>query len=306
MLGVSGELCHCGTAPFFRQRVRNYDIINPDEVRYEGVGAVSMNFVLDVGNTNTVLGVFKEDVLKYHWRIKTDRHKTEDEYGMLIQSLFAYEGLSFSDIKGVTISSVVPPIMYSLERVAEKYFHRKPIVIGTEEVEEGLDMAYPNPAEIGADRIVNAVGAIHDYKTPAIIIDFGTATTYCYIDGENRYAGGAIAPGINISMEALYAKAAKLPKIEIKQPGEVVGQSTVEAMQSGVFYGYVGQVDEVVRRMKEENGEAPSVIATGGLADLIANESRTVEHVDPFLTLKGLNVIYQRNKDKDIFQGGTT
>ncbi|AKG05634.1 pantothenate kinase [Salimicrobium jeotgali] len=265
-----------------------------------------MNFVLDVGNTNTVLGVFKEDVLKYHWRIKTDRHKTEDEYGMLIQSLFAYEGLSFSDIKGVTISSVVPPIMHSLERVAEKYFHRKPIVIGTEEVEEGLDMAYPNPAEIGADRIVNAVGAIHDYKTPAIIIDFGTATTYCYIDGENRYAGGAIAPGINISMEALYAKAAKLPKIEIKQPGEVVGQSTVEAMQSGVFYGYVGQVDEVVRRMKEANGEAPSVIATGGLADLIANESRTVEHVDPFLTLKGLNVIYQRNKDKDIFQGGTT
>ncbi|SIS62056.1 type III pantothenate kinase [Salimicrobium flavidum] len=266
-----------------------------------------MNFVLDVGNTNTVLGVFDEDVLKYHWRIKTDRYKTEDEYGMLIQSLFSYEGLQFSDIEGVTISSVVPPIMYSLERVAEKYFHKKPIIIGTEHVEEGLEMAYPNPSEIGADRIVNAVGVIEDYSTPAVIIDFGTATTYCYVDSENRYVGGAIAPGINISMEALYAKAAKLPKIEIKQPEDVVGQSTVEAMQSGVFYGYVGQVDELVRRMKEKaEGEEPVVIATGGLSNLIANESRTIDHVDPFLTLRGLNVIYQRNKDKDIFQGGTT
>ncbi|SDJ72740.1 type III pantothenate kinase [Salimicrobium halophilum] len=264
-----------------------------------------MNFVLDVGNTNTVLGVFDEDDLKYHWRIKTDRHKTEDEYGMLIQSLFAYEGLEFSDIEGVTISSVVPPIMYSLELVAEKYFHKTPIVIGAEQVVEGLEMTYPNPAEIGADRIVNAVGAIEDYSTPAIIIDFGTATTYCYVDEKGRYTGGAIAPGINISMEALYAKAAKLPKIEMKQPEDVVGKSTVEAMQSGVFYGYVGQVDEVVRRMKESaQGEEPVVIATGGLANLIANESRTIDHVDPFLTLRGLNVIYNRNKDKEIFRGG--
>ncbi|MCP3029675.1 type III pantothenate kinase [Halobacillus sp. A5] len=262
-----------------------------------------MIFVLDVGNTNTVLGVFEDSQLSYQWRIKTDRYKTEDEYGMLIKSLFDHEGLTFENIDGVIISSVVPPIMFALERMSRYYFKKTPMIIGDKEVDPGLPMKYPNPHEIGADRIVNAVGAIEEYDTPLIIIDFGTATTYCYINRNGEYVGGAIAPGINISMEALYAKAAKLPKIEIKSPEQVVGASTVEAMQSGVFYGYVGQVDEVVRRMKETAEAPPTVIATGGLATLIGNESRTIDVIDPYLTLKGLNKIYQNNKDNKAFKG---
>ncbi|MFD1021163.1 type III pantothenate kinase [Thalassobacillus hwangdonensis] len=262
-----------------------------------------MIFVLDVGNTNTVLGVFVEDTLKYHWRIKTDRHKTEDEFGMLIKSLLEHEDLSFSDIDGIIISTVVPPITFSLGRMAHKYFNKTPMIIGSEEVEDGLAMQYPNPKEIGADRIVNAVGALDKFDGPLIIIDFGTATTFCYINDQKEYVGGVIAPGINVSMEALYAKAAKLPKIEIKNPGNVIGQSTVEAMQSGVFFGYVGQVDDVVNRMKETSGTHAKVIATGGLAALIADESKAIDVVDPYLTLKGLYVIYQRNKGKNAFKG---
>ncbi|MFC7322296.1 type III pantothenate kinase [Halobacillus campisalis] len=262
-----------------------------------------MIFVLDVGNTNTVLGVFDNNELNYQWRIKTDRYKTEDEYGMLIKSLFEHEGLSFQDIDGVIISSVVPPIMFSLERMSRYYFKKSPMIIGEHKVDAGLAMKYPHPNEIGADRIVNAVGAIEEYGTPLVIIDFGTATTYCYVNENGEYVGGAIAPGINISMEALYAKAAKLPKIEIKNPDNVIGSSTVEAMQSGVYYGYVGQVDEVVRRMKENSSSTPTVIATGGLSTLIADESRTIDVVDPYLTLKGLNKIYQNNKDNQAFKG---
>ncbi|GEN55325.1 type III pantothenate kinase [Halobacillus litoralis] len=262
-----------------------------------------MNFVLDVGNTNTVLGVFENNSLKYQWRIKTDRHKTEDEFGMLIKSLFDHEGLRFEDMDGVIISSVVPPIMFALDRMSRYYFKKQPMIIGEGMVDHGLPMKYPNPNEIGADRVVNAVGAIDEYPLPLVIIDFGTATTYCYINAEGEYLGGAIAPGVNISMEALYAKAAKLPKIEIKSPEHVIGQSTVEAMQSGVYYGYVGQVDEVVRRMKETSDQTPTVIATGGLANLIAGQSRTIDHVDPYLTLKGLHKIYQRNKEKKAFKG---
>ncbi|UOQ44656.1 type III pantothenate kinase [Halobacillus salinarum] len=262
-----------------------------------------MNFVLDVGNTNTVLGVFEEDTLKYQWRIKTDRHKTEDEFGMLIKSLLDHEGLHFEDMHGIIISSVVPPIMFALERMAQIYFKKKPMIIGDKDVEHGLEMNYPHPEEIGADRVVNAVGAVKEYGGPLIIIDFGTATTYCYINENEAYVGGAIAPGINISMEALYAKAAKLPKIEIKPPGHVIGQSTVEAMQSGVFYGYVGQVDEVVSQMKATADTTPKVVATGGLATLIADQSKTIDVVDPYLTLKGLHLIYQRNKGKKVFKG---
>lgn len=256
-----------------------------------------MNFVLDVGNTNTVIGVFDQGELKYQWRIKTDRHKTEDEFGMLIKSLFDYEGLRFEDMDGVIISSVVPPIMFALERMSRYYFNKQPMIIGDGRVDHGLPMNYPTPEEIGADRIVNAVGAIGEYALPLVIIDFGTATTYCYINEKGEYLGGAIAPGINISMEALYAQAAKLPKIEIKSPDHVIGQSTVEAMQAGVFYGYVGQVDEVVTRMKRTSDATPTVVATGGLASLIADQSSTIDHVDPHLTLKGLHKIYQRNKE---------
>ncbi|GGA71032.1 type III pantothenate kinase [Ornithinibacillus halotolerans] len=255
-----------------------------------------MLFVLDVGNTNTVLGVFCDDELKYHWRIKTDRYKTEDEFAMLVKSLFECNGIHFTDITDVVISSVVPPIMSSLERMCTLYFNLDPLVVGKESVKTNLKMCYPNPSEIGADRIVNAVGALKEHQAPIIIIDFGTATTYCYINEEEEYCGGVISPGINISMEALYQRASKLPKIEIEAPKNVVGTSTIEAMKSGLFYGYIGQVDGIVSRIKKNSGKEAHVIATGGLSQLIGESSETINSVDPFLTLKGLYEIYKMNK----------
>lgn len=254
-----------------------------------------MLFVLDAGNTNTVLGVFKNDTLIHEWRIKTDRYKTEDEFAVLIKSLLEHENISFSDINGVIISSVVPPMMFALEKMSTKYFHVDPMVIGKDSVQSHLNMVYPNPEEIGADRIVNAVGAIEEYGAPLIIIDFGTATTYCYINDEKAYYGGLITPGILISIEALNSKASKLPKIEIQSPDNVIGSSTVEAMQSGVFYGYVAQVDGTVTRMKQEMKTEPTVIATGGLATLIADATETIDYADKHLTLKGLQLIHKNN-----------
>lgn len=258
---------------------------------------IELIFVVDVGNTNIVLGVYECDELKFHWRIETDRNRSADEYGMIIKSLFDFSNLSFTQISGIIISSVVPPIMFSLERMCQKYFHVKPIVVGPG-IKTGLDLKIDNPREVGADRIVNAVAAIHEYGSPLIIIDFGTATTFCYINENRQYMGGAIAPGINISTEALYSKAAKLPRIEIARPeGGVIGKNTVASMQSGVLYGYVGQVEGIVRRMIEETAKKTSVIATGGLSQLIASESDMIDIVDPFLTLKGLQLIYKRNMD---------
>ena len=255
-----------------------------------------MIFVFDVGNTNTVLGVYKNDELTHHWRIETHRNRTEDEYGMVIKSLFDYDNLSFSEIDGIIISSVVPPIMDALERMCIRYFDIKPLVVGPG-VKTGLDIKYDNPKEVGADRIVNAVAAIHEYGYPSIIVDFGTATTYCYVNEEKQYLGGAIAPGIGISTEALYTRASKLPRIEIVRPEGVVGKNTISAMQSGILYGYVGQVEGIVNRMKKESEKAPIVIATGGLAGLISEESSVIDIVDPFLTLKGLQLIYKRNME---------
>lgn len=257
-----------------------------------------MIFVLDTGNTNTVLGVFKNNKLIHEWRIKTDIHKTEDEFGMLIKSLFDHKGISFSQFSGVIISSVVPPIMVALEKMCKIYFNIQPLIIGRDDVNPYLKICYPHPEEIGADRIVNAVSAIEDFDVPLIIIDFGTATTFCYVNEQKEYMGGIIAPGIKISMEALYNKASKLPKIEIQQPPSVIGSSTVTAMQSGVFYGYIGQVDGIVGRIKDQEKTNPTVIATGGLATLLADESATIDYVDPHLTLKGLYLIYQKNIKK--------
>lgn len=255
-------------------------------------------FVFDVGNTNIVLGVYDGDELKHHWRIETDRYKTEDEYGMIIKSLFEHVNLSFSQINGIIISSVVPPIMFALETMCQKYFHIKPLVVGPG-IKTGLNIKYENPREVGADRIVNAVAAIHEYGSPLIIADFGTATTYCYINEKKQYMGGAIAPGINISTEALYSRAAKLPRIEIARPDNIIGKNTVAAMQAGILYGYVGQVEGIVKRMKAQSKQDPTVIATGGLAPLIASESDIIDIVDPFLTLKGLRLIYKRNMETE-------
>jgi type III pantothenate kinase len=256
-----------------------------------------MIFVLDVGNTNTVLGVYDGDELKYHWRIETSRSKTEDEYGMTIKALLNHVGLQFSDIDGIIISSVVPPIMFALERMCLKYFHIKPIIVGPG-IKTGLNIKYDNPREVGADRIVNAVAGIHLYGSPLIIVDFGTATTYCYINEHKQYMGGAIAPGIMISTEALFARAAKLPRIEIARPDDIIGKNTVSAMQAGILYGYVGQVEGIVTRMKAKSHVPPKVIATGGLASLIASESDVIDIVDPFLTLTGLKILYEKNVDK--------
>ncbi|TLS34990.1 type III pantothenate kinase [Pseudalkalibacillus caeni] len=254
-----------------------------------------MIFVLDVGNTNIMLGVYEGEELKHHWRIGTSKKKTEDEYAMVIKGLFSHVGIQLSDIKGIIISSVVPPIMFMLERMCEKYFNQKPLIIGPG-IKTGLNIKYENPREVGADRIVNAVAGIHLYGGPLIIVDFGTATTYCYIDEQNQYMGGAIAPGINISTEALYTHAAKLPRIEIAKPADIVGKNTVMAMQSGALFGYVGQVEGIVRRMKEKSVKKPMVIATGGLAPLIAEECKLIDSVVPFLTLKGLQLIYEKNQ----------
>ncbi|WP_456277125.1 type III pantothenate kinase [Bacillus sp. AK128] len=257
-----------------------------------------MILVLDVGNSNTVLGVFKGNVLMHHWRFETNRNKTEDEYAMLIKALLEHENLSFSEIKGIIISSVVPPIMFSLEKMCVKYFGIQPLVVGPG-IKTGLNIKYENPREVGADRIVNAVAGIAEYGGPLIIVDFGTATTYCYINEHKQYMGGAIAPGIAISTEALYSRAAKLPRIEISRPETIVGKNTINAMQAGIVYGYVGQVEGIVTRMKNETNSNPLVIATGGLATLIAKESHLIDIINPFLTLKGLQIIYLRNATKE-------
>jgi type III pantothenate kinase len=188
--------------------------------------------------------------------------------------------------------------MFSLERMCQKYFHLKPLVVGPG-IKTGLNIKYENPREVGADRIVNAVAGIHLYGSPLVIVDFGTATTYCYINEDKQYMGGAIAPGISISTEALYSRASKLPRIEIARPEGVIGKNTVSAMQAGILFGYVGQVEGIVERMKRQSKTLPKVIATGGLASLIGNESDVIDIVDPFLTLKGLHLIYTKNTKED-------
>ncbi len=256
-----------------------------------------MILVLDVGNTNIVLGVFQDDQLIHHWRMETDRRKTEDEYGMQVKALFSHVEISFDQIKGIIMSSVVPPIMFSLEAMCKKYFGLKPLIVGPG-IKTGLNIKYENPREVGADRIVNAVAAIQEYNSPLIIVDFGTATTYCFINEKGEYMGGAIAPGIGIATEALFTKASKLPRIELTTPEHVIGKNTVAAMQSGIVFGYVGQVEGIVNRMKKIAKQKPTVISTGGMAPLIAGETDVVDIIDPFLTLKGLYLIYKRNLDE--------
>ena len=254
-----------------------------------------MILAIDVGNTNTVLGIYEGKKLLDYWRIGTEVHKTSDEYGMIINQLFNYSNYRLYDISQVVISSVVPTVMYTLEHMARKFFKCEPIVVGPG-TKTGINIKYDNPKEVGADRIVNAVAAYELYGGPLVIVDFGTATTFCAISKYGEYLGGAISPGIQISMDALF-QTAKLPKVELVKPETVICKNTVNSIQAGIVYGYVGQVDYIVKRMKKEIGaDNTKVVATGGLAKLIASESETIQIVNGLLTLEGLRIIYEKNK----------
>ena len=256
-----------------------------------------MILVIDVGNTNIVLGIYESKKLLNFWRVKTDADKTSDEYGMIISQLFELQGFKFHDIEVVVICSVVPPIMYTLEHMARKYLLKEPIIVGPG-IKTGMNIKYDNPKEVGTDRIVNAVAAYELYGGPLIIVDFGTATTFCAVSKNGEYVGGAISPGIRISMDALFERTAKLPRVELVKPGTVICKNTINSIQSGVIYGYVGQVDYIVKRMKKELGDMNAkVIATGGLSKLIASESETIDIVNGLITLEGLRIIYERNRE---------
>lgn len=253
-----------------------------------------MLLVVDVGNTNTVFGSYEKDELVLSFRVGTDKLRTSDEYGALIKDLIDMNGYSLSKVKNVIISSVVPDVMHALESFSVRYCKCSPIIVGPG-VKTGINIKYENPQEVGADRIVNAVAALNKYPAPLVIIDFGTATTFCAINENKEYLGGAIAPGVKISSEALFARASKLPKVEIIEPKTVIGKTTISSMQSGIFFGYVGLVEHIVKMMKKEVGEDATVVATGGLAYLICSDMDLVDHVDKNLTLEGLRLIYLKN-----------
>lgn len=254
-----------------------------------------MVLVFDVGNTNIVVGVYHRNQLITHWRIRTDTLRTADEYGVMLNSLFHYHDLSMRSVTAVVISSVVPPLMMEMETMSERYFGCKPLVVGPG-IKTGLPIKYDNPREVGADRVVNAVAALNKYGSPLIIVDFGTATTFCVVNEHGEYLGGAIAPGVRISTEALVNRASKLPRVELTVPRSVIGKNTVMSMQVGIVYGFVGQVEGIINRMKKEIHGTPTVVATGGLASIIAGETDCIDVVDEFLTLEGLHMIYEMNR----------
>ena len=254
-----------------------------------------MLLVIDVGNSNIVLGVYDGARLIRSWRLSTDKSRTSDEYAVQLHSLFDQAGLGFSEVSGVIISSVVPTLTGIMEALSRDFFKQPPYVVGPE-LTTGMPILYDNPREVGADRIVNAVAGFEKHACPLVIIDFGTATTFDYVNGKGEFCGGAIAPGLAISLEALFQRASKLPRIDIAKPPRVIAGNTVNSMQAGIFFGYVGLVDGIVEQIRSETHEEFRVIATGGLANLIAPESKTIDEVDEHLTLDGLRILYERNR----------
>ncbi len=260
-----------------------------------------MLLVIDIGNTNIVFGVYDGETLVNHWRLSTVLNKTVDEYAILLNSLLYIEKIRLSEIDSAVISCVVPPLLIPFENMCRKYINITPMAIEPG-IKTGMPILSDNPSEVGADRIVNAVAGFEKHKKSLIIIDFGTATTFDYVTPKGEYVGGCIAPGMLISLEALFERASKLPRVELVQPKNVVGKNTVHAMQAGITYGYVSLVDGIVRRMRDEVKTNPYVIATGGFSSLIYKGSETIDEVDGFLTLRGLKILYDKNKEHHKFK----